>query len=86
MALAEIYGVSTDQLLRSVHPESGRSPNPEQLSPNMTMLPSEGPLEAQARHLFLDTPVPAQRPDEGNLLPGAHAELARVARATTLGS
>ena len=49
MTLAEIYNVSTGQLLRCIDPGSGQNLIPRQLSPeNASMLPGEGSLEAQA--------------------------------------
>jgi transcriptional regulator with XRE-family HTH domain len=63
MALAEIYNVSTGQLLRCIDPGSGQ--NPRQLSPeNASMFLGEASLEAQARYLLPDKPVPTQPPDD----------------------
>src|ERR1700722_7675453 len=65
MALAEIYNVSTGQLLRCIDPGSEQNLIPGPLSPeNASMLLGEGSLEAQARYLLPDKPVPAQPPDE----------------------
>jgi hypothetical protein len=65
MALAEIYNVSTGQLLRCIDPGSGQNLIPRQLSPeNASMFLGEGSLEAQARYLLPDKPVPAQPPDD----------------------
>jgi transcriptional regulator with XRE-family HTH domain len=69
IALASIYNIPTEQLLRSMHPANEKTLNLKQLSsPNATILLTEGPLEAQARYLLPDTPVPEQPPDETTLL------------------
>ena len=53
-------------------PASRQDLTPRQLSPeNASMFPCEGPLEAQARCLLPDTPVPAQPPDDETSLPAA---------------
>ena len=65
MALAEIYNVSTGQLLRCIDPGSGQNLIPRLLSPeNASMFLGEGSLQAQARYLLPDKPVPAQPPDD----------------------
>jgi transcriptional regulator with XRE-family HTH domain len=65
IALAEIYNVSTGQLLRCVNPGSEQNLIPRQLShENASMFLGEGSLEAQARCLLPDKPVPAQPPDD----------------------
>ena len=65
MALAEIYKVSTGQLLRCTDPGSGQNLIPRQLSPeNASIFLGEGSLEAEARHLLPDKPVPPQPPDD----------------------
>jgi transcriptional regulator with XRE-family HTH domain len=65
MALAEIYNVSTGQLLRCIDPRSEQNLIPRQLSPeNASMFLGEGSLEAQAGYLLPDKPVPAQPPDD----------------------
>ena len=69
IALADIYNVPTEQLLRSMYPAEG----PAQLlrplsSPNATILLTEGPLEEQARYLLPDRPVPELVPDKTTLL------------------
>jgi transcriptional regulator with XRE-family HTH domain len=69
IALASIYNIPTEQLLRSMHPANEQTLNLKQLSsPNATILLTEGPLEAQARYLLPDIPVPEQPPDETTLL------------------
>jgi transcriptional regulator with XRE-family HTH domain len=69
IALADIYNVPADQLLRSVYP-SPPSPILRQLStPNATMLLTDGPLEEQARYLLPDTPFAGPVPNETALLP-----------------
>src|ERR1700722_2396972 len=65
MALAEIYNVSTGQLLRCIDPGSEQNLIPRQVSPeNASMSLGEGSLQAQARYLLPDKPVPAQPPDD----------------------
>jgi transcriptional regulator with XRE-family HTH domain len=67
IALADIYNIPAEELLRSTHP---RSPQPilRHLStPNVTMLLTEGPLEEQARYML--TPDADQPRDETVLLP-----------------
>ena len=72
MALAEIYNVSTGQLLRCIDPGNGQNLIPRQLSPeSASKFPGEGSLEAQARYLLPDTPVPAQPPDDETSLAAA---------------
>ncbi len=69
IALADIYNVPTEQLLRSMYPANAQTLILRQLSsPNATILLTEGPLEDQARYLLPDTPVPDQPPDETTLL------------------
>jgi transcriptional regulator with XRE-family HTH domain len=70
MTLAEIYNVSTGHLLRCIDPGSRQNLIPRQLSlENASMFPGEGSLEAKARYLLPDTPVPAQPPDDETSLP-----------------
>src|SRR5277367_5348662 len=65
IALASIYNLPTEQLLRSMHPANGHALSLKQLSsPNATLLLTDGPLEAQARYLLPDTPVPHPLRDE----------------------
>jgi transcriptional regulator with XRE-family HTH domain len=69
IALASIYNIPTEQLLRSMNPANEKAMNLKQLSsPNATILLTEGPLEAQAKYLLPDIPVPDQPPDETTLL------------------
>jgi transcriptional regulator with XRE-family HTH domain len=59
IALASIYNMPTEQLLRSTHPANEQIMNLKQLSsPNATILLTEGPLEAQARYLLPDLTLP----------------------------
>ncbi len=67
IALASIYNLPTEQLLRSMHPANELSLK-QLSSPNATILLTDGPLEAQARYLLPDIPVPDQPPDETTLL------------------
>jgi transcriptional regulator with XRE-family HTH domain len=78
IALADIYNVPTEQLLRAMYPANAQPTLPKQDSgPNATLLLTEGPLEEQARYLLPDTLGTDQPPDEttllavesGNLLP-----------------
>jgi transcriptional regulator with XRE-family HTH domain len=67
MALAEIYNVSTEQLLRSVNTGDGQNLTIRQLSSqNANVSLSEGPLEA--RYSVPDTLVSAPPDDVTNLL------------------
>jgi transcriptional regulator with XRE-family HTH domain len=69
IALADIYNVPTEQLLRSMYPANAKAMILKQLSsPNATILLTEGPLEEQARYLLPDAPVSDQPPDETTLL------------------
>jgi hypothetical protein len=69
IALADIYNLPIEQLLRSIYPGDAQPMSLRQLSsPNATMLLTEGPLEEQAKYLLpealgIDTP-----PDETTLL------------------
>jgi transcriptional regulator with XRE-family HTH domain len=69
IALAGIYNIPADELLRSTNP---RSPQPilRQLStPNVTMLLTAGPLEEQAKYMLAEPPDAGQLSDETVLLP-----------------
>jgi transcriptional regulator with XRE-family HTH domain len=69
IVLAEIYNLPLEQFLRSTYPGNSQPGLLRQLSsPNATMLLTEGPLEAQARYLLPDIPVPELPPDETTLL------------------
>jgi hypothetical protein len=68
IALAAIYNLSTEQLLRSIYPAGQQPVLMRQLSgPNATMLLTGGPLEEQARYLLLGTLGP-EPPDETALI------------------
>ncbi len=68
ISLSEIYNVPTDQLLRSMYPESVQPLLLKQLSsPNATILLTEGPLEEQAKYLLPDAPA-IEAPEETTLL------------------
>jgi transcriptional regulator with XRE-family HTH domain len=69
LALADIYNIPAEELLRSTYP---RSPQPilrERSTPNVTMLLTEGPLEEQAKYMLTEPPDANQLPDETVLLP-----------------
>src|SRR5277367_6249431 len=69
IALADIYNIPTEQLLRSMYPANTQTPLLKQDSgPNATLLLTEGPLEEQARYLLPDTLGTDQPPDETTLL------------------
>jgi transcriptional regulator with XRE-family HTH domain len=69
IALAEIYNIPTEQLLRSMYPANTQTALLKQDSgPNATLLLTEGPLEEQARYLLPDTLGTDQPPDETTLL------------------
>jgi transcriptional regulator with XRE-family HTH domain len=70
VALAEIYSISSDQLLRSIDPENAQSLILDQLpSSDETLLLAEGTEKPQTTPLRRDTPFPDQSPDETTLLP-----------------
>jgi transcriptional regulator with XRE-family HTH domain len=69
IALAEIYNVPPEQLLRAMYPAVTQPMLLRQLSsPNATILLSEGPLEEQAKYLLPDAPATDPAPDETTLL------------------
>ncbi len=69
IALAQIYNLQPEQLLRSIYPGDPSVPPLRQLScPNATMLLTEGPLEQRARYWLPDTLGIKQPPDETTLL------------------
>jgi transcriptional regulator with XRE-family HTH domain len=68
IALAEIFNLTTEQLLRSIYPGDPQPVLRQLSSPNATMLLTEGPLEEQARYLLPDTLDPAPPPDHTTLL------------------
>jgi transcriptional regulator with XRE-family HTH domain len=70
IALAQIYNLPPERLLRSIYPGDPPAYSPfRQLSyPNATMLLTEGPLEEEARYWLPDTLGINQAPDETALL------------------
>ena len=69
IALAQIYNVPTEQLLRSMYPPHTEPMLRKQASgPNATLLLTEGPLEEQARYLLPDAPGADPAPEETTLL------------------
>ena len=68
IALAEIFNLTTEQLLRSIYPGDPQPVLRQLSSPNATMLLTEGPLEEQARYLLPDTLDPDPPPDHTTLL------------------
>jgi transcriptional regulator with XRE-family HTH domain len=69
IALASIYSMSAEDLLRSMYPSESQ-PILRQLSPpNVTMLLTEGPLEEQAKYMLTEPPNANELPDETVLLP-----------------
>jgi transcriptional regulator with XRE-family HTH domain len=70
LALAEIYKIPIDKLLRAVYPRSAETQNPYQLSsPKATELPAEGLRKVPAKRSRAAKPLPALPPDETTLLP-----------------
>jgi transcriptional regulator with XRE-family HTH domain len=67
IALAEIYSIPIDQLLRSDY--LGNAEPLTLPSPRATTLPIEGARKSQSDHLLSDTPFRDQSPDETTLLP-----------------
>jgi transcriptional regulator with XRE-family HTH domain len=68
IALAEIYNMPAEQLLRSINPVSPQPILKQLSSPNATMLLMEGPLEEQAKYLVADALGIEQVPDDTSLL------------------
>jgi transcriptional regulator with XRE-family HTH domain len=68
IALANIYNVPAEQLLRSIYPGSLQPMLRQLSSPNVTMLLADGPLEEQARYLLTGTLDADHLPDETSLL------------------
>jgi hypothetical protein len=69
IALADIYNLPVEQLVRSLYPGEARPMSLRQLSsPNATMLLSDGPLEGQAKYLLPNSLGIDQPPDETTLL------------------
>jgi hypothetical protein len=70
IALAEVYSIPIEQLLRSNYPGNAEPLTIEQLfRPSAITLPMEGSQTSQANNLASDTPFPDQSPDEATLLP-----------------
>jgi transcriptional regulator with XRE-family HTH domain len=69
IALAEIYSISTDQLIGSTYTAESQSLSDQLSSPNATMLLTEGSRKSQAKRLRPATPIPDQSPDRTTLLP-----------------
>jgi hypothetical protein len=70
IALAEIYCIPTDQLIRAVHSRNARTQILDQLSsPNSTILLTEGIQGCQAEVFRPDTLVSDQTPHDTALLP-----------------
>jgi transcriptional regulator with XRE-family HTH domain len=71
IALADIYSIPLDQLLRAVYPRNSETQNPDELSsPNATELPTEGIGKVPARRsLGAKRPLVGLSPDETTLLP-----------------
>ena len=69
IALAEIYNLTPEQLLRAIYPAVTQPALLKQLSyPNATMLLEDGPLEQQAKYLLPDQPLADPFPEETTLL------------------
>jgi transcriptional regulator with XRE-family HTH domain len=67
IALANIYNMPAEQMLRSMYTGDPQPILRQLSSPNATILLSDGPLEEQAKYLIPDTPGP-EPPDETALL------------------
>jgi transcriptional regulator with XRE-family HTH domain len=84
IALAHVYNISAEQLLRSLYPEDPQ-PVLRQLSiPNATMLLTERQLQEQAMYLTPDTPSP-EPPDVTALLAPGSGLLATSYRRGVIG-
>ena len=69
IALAEIYAIPIDQLLRYIYPGNAELLTLDQLPTSSgSTLPIEGSRKSQANHSLSDTPFPDQSPDETTLL------------------
>jgi transcriptional regulator with XRE-family HTH domain len=84
IALAEIYSIPIDQLLRSNSP--GNSEPLTLPSPSATTLPMEGSQKSPANRLLSNTPFPDQSPDETMLLPEKNAPLPTPYRRGIIGN
>jgi len=70
IALADIYNLPAERLLRAICPIDAQATLLRPVSsPNATMLLTGGRLEEQARYLLPDTPGRVQPPEETTLLP-----------------
>jgi transcriptional regulator with XRE-family HTH domain len=70
IVLAEIYSISTDQLIGSTDTAEAQFPSLDQLSsPNATILLTEGSRKSRAKRLLAAIPFPDQSPDQTTLLP-----------------
>jgi transcriptional regulator with XRE-family HTH domain len=67
IALADIYNVPPEQLLRSISPVSPQPMLKQRPGPNATMLLADGPLGQQAQYLLPDAPF-VDPPDATTLL------------------
>jgi hypothetical protein len=86
IALAGIYNLRPEQLLRSLYPGDIQPKLLGQLStPNAATLLREGPAGEQARYLLQDAPGPDQPPDETMLLPTETGSLRVAYRRGILG-
>ena len=73
IALAEIYSIPTDRLIRSIYPAKDHPLILNQLSsPNATMLMGSSP-NSQAERSHPAVPIPDRSPDETTLLPAENA-------------
>ncbi len=75
IALAEIYNLPTEQLLRSISPPDPQPVLKQLSNPNATLLLTEGPLEQQAKYLVPDSLLADHPPDETGFLPVGHGRL-----------
>lgn len=85
IALAYIYNVCPEQLLRSTHPGIAQSmPLRQPFNPAVTIL-TEDPLAEQANYLAPGTPVPDRLPDNTTLLSTETASLPVLYRRGIIG-
>jgi transcriptional regulator with XRE-family HTH domain len=74
IALAEIYSIPTERLIRSIYPGKEQPLILNQLSsPNATILLTGGSRNSQAKRSSPATPFPDRSPDETTLLPTDNA-------------
>jgi transcriptional regulator with XRE-family HTH domain len=70
LALAEIYNIPIDQLLRTLNPSSAETQNPDQLSsPDASELPTEGLRKVPTKRSHAAKTLSGLSPDETTLLP-----------------